>query len=412
MRKFWIIPFLCLVLSGCGANSMSAIEMRPLAATALKQTSGMELPLEIKKYILTYCEKQPTDILPAQRAKVSEATYVHPVYEVLGSKTVSYWASGETRYVSCANSYEQFERTFAVEPIEALEPLAADVKETEAKRMMTFEPAFDTSFINERFHIDAEHERVLAGSMFRYETPDSGSLYVTYDVKRNGRTLDRTIESGLFVFKAERMSGYTFLTQLTDGRVTLQIGTEDAFERKVLPDIFVGEHVYLDTTEATVVLDGSRRQLLKRVIVSDEPIGQVGDESSLTLSERYGTVIEVWGSVRLPLTTTLMSLSPASEKVRLATYEQDGTIVHLDGPNTRALFELLTEVVPSRVPTTATYRGTISLHERLSEQNLDVYVAGGDVFVVDLHTGDEYGLDAVQLKELLASSNQTHKIKM
>ncbi|MCT4795825.1 hypothetical protein [Exiguobacterium alkaliphilum] len=248
--------------------------------------------------------------------------------------------------------------------------------------------------------------------MFRYETPDSGSLYVTYDVKRNGRTLDRTIESGLFVFKAERTSGYTFLTQLTDGRVTLQIGTEDAFERKVLPDIFVGEHVYLDTTEATVVLDGSRRQLLKRVIVSDEPIGQVGDESSLTLSERYGTVIEVWGSVRLPLTTTLMSLSPASEKVRLATYEQDGTIVHLDGPNTRALFELLTEVVPSRVPTTATYRGTISLHERLSEQNLDVYVAGGDVFVVDLHTGAEYGLDAVQLKELLASSNQTQKIKM
>ncbi|MCT4795827.1 hypothetical protein [Exiguobacterium alkaliphilum] len=75
------------MLSGCGANSMSAIEMRPLAATALKQTSGMELPLEIKKHILTYCEKQPTDILPAQRAKVSEATYVHPVYEELGSKT-------------------------------------------------------------------------------------------------------------------------------------------------------------------------------------------------------------------------------------------------------------------------------------------------------------------------------------
>ncbi|MCT4784234.1 MULTISPECIES: hypothetical protein [Exiguobacterium] len=404
MRAVWTSLLLCTVLSGCGTNAMNAIEMRPLAATALKQVSGMELPLEIKEHILTYCEKQPTEILPTHRAKVSETTYVHPVYEELGSKTVSYWTSGEARYVSCANSYEQFERTFEVEPIDELEPFVARVKESEARRVMTFEPESDPTFVNERFHIDAEHERVIPESVFHYETPDTGSLYITYDVKRNGRTLDRTIESGLFVFKGERTRGYTFLTQLTDGRVSLQIGTEHGFERKVLPDIFVGKYVHLDTTEATVVLDGSRRQLLKRVIVSDEPIEPIGDESSLALSKRYGTVIEVWGSVRLPLTTTLMDLSPASEKVRLATYEKDGMLIHLDGPNTRALFDLLAEVAPSHIPQAAAYKGTLSLYERLSEQKLDVYVYNRHAYVRNVDTNETYRLDSERLEELLIRS--------
>lgn len=403
MRPYCTILLALGILSGCGAKEMNALEMRPLAASSLEQTSGIELPLEIKEQILTYCEKQPRDVLPARRAKVTEATFVHPVYEELGSKTVSYWVSGDTRYVSCANSDEQFVRTFEVEPIAVFESARGGFAETEARRAMTFEGESDVSYINELFHIDPAHESVIPESIFHYETPDSGSLSVTYEVKRNGRTMDRTIEPGLFIFNGERTSGYSFLTRLADGRVSLQIGTGGQLERKVLPDMFSGEYVKLDSSEETIVLDGTRRQLMKRVIVSDEPITDVGDESSLTLSERYGTVIEVWGNVRLPMTTTMMMPSPAGEKIRLATYERDGVTGHLDGPNTQALFALLTDVTAGTRPQEATYHGTITLYERLAEQALAVYVTpdNKDVWVVDLESGREHVLDAERLSGLI-----------
>ncbi|MFN4214157.1 hypothetical protein [Exiguobacterium sp.] len=403
MRPYCTTLLALGILSGCGAKDMNALEMRPLAASSLEQISGIELPLEIKQHILTYCEKQPTDVLPARRAKLTEATFVHPVYEELGGKTVSYWASGDSRYVSCANSDEQFVRTFEVEPLAVLESARVGAAETEARRAMTFESESDVSYINELFHIDPIHESVIPGSMFRYETPESGSLYVTYEVKRNGRTMDRMIEPGLFVFNGERTSGHSFLTRLADGRVSLQIGTDVQLERKVLPDIFSGEYVQLDSSEEMIVLDGSKRQLMKRVIVSDDPITDVGDESSLTLSERYGTVIEVWGNVRLPLTTTLMMPSPAGDQIRLATYERDGVTGHLDGPNTQALFALLADVEAGKRPREAIYHGTITLYERLSEQTLDVYVTpdNTDVWIVDLDSGREHVLDAEQLSQLV-----------
>ncbi|TCI57575.1 hypothetical protein EVJ24_02040 [Exiguobacterium sp. SH1S21] len=408
MRLSWTALLALCCLSGCGSKEeMNALALRPLEAYVTNQDEQEHILPGTEKRLLAYCRQQTTERLPSRRGEVTEVTFRHPLYAELGSQTIKYWVSGDDRYLSCANSHEQIERTFRVDPVDEFESLiSSELVETDVGEAVSFYPEPDVAKIVNLFRINQVHETIVPGSTFRYQTPDSGSLYVTYEVMQNGRTLDRTIEPGLFVFKSGKNDGYAFLTKLADDRVALQMGTESSWERTVLPSAFTGKYVYTDSTTDVFTLDHSKRQLLKRVVLAEQPIGDVSDATSLTLSKQYDAVIEVWGSVRRPMTTKLMSSSARSVKTKLATYETKGKTSHLDGPNTQALFELLTHVAGGDKSEAAVQHGTLSLYEHLQEQHFEVWVEPGDqrVYLIDLTTKQTYAIDLMRLEELLNRS--------
>lgn len=408
MRLSWTALIVLCCLSGCGSKEgMNALALRPLEAYTTNQGEQVQVLPETEKRLLAYCRQQTTERLPSRRGEVAEVTFWHPLYKELGSQTIKYWASGDERYLSCANSHEQIERTFQIDPVNEFEALvSSELVETDVGEAVAFYPEPDVEEIAKLFRVNEAHETIISGSLFRYQTPDSGSLYVTYEVMRNGRTLDRTIEPDLFVFESGKNEGYAFLTKLADGRVALQMGTESSWERTVLPSAFAGKYVQADAVTEASTLDPSKRQLLKRVVLSEQPIGDISDTTSLTLSKQYEAVIEVWGSVRRPVTTRLMSSSARSVKTKLATYETNGKTLHLDGPNTQELFKLLMNVTGGAKSETAVQHGTLSLYEHLREQHFEVWVEPGDqlVHLIDLTTKQTYAIDLIRLEELLNRS--------
>lgn len=408
MRLSWTALLVLCCLSGCGSKEgVNALALRPLETYAVDHGEQVHVLPETEKRLLAYCQQQTTERLPSRRGEVAEVMFRHPFYEELGSQTIKYWVSGDERYLSCANSHEQIERTFQIDPVNEFESLiSSELVETDVGETVMFYPEPDVEKIANLFRMNQAHETIVPGSTFRYQTPDSGSLYVTYEVMRNGRTLDRTIEPGLFVFESGKNEGYVFLTKLADGRVSLQMGTESSWERTVLPSALTGKYVYTDAKTAAFTLDHSKRQLLKRVVLSEQPIGDVSDVTSLTLSKQYEAVIEVWGSVRRPMTTKLMSSSARSVKTKLATYETNGKTLHLDGPNTQELFELLTHVAGGTKSEAAVRHGTLSLYEHLQEQHFEVWVEPGNqrVHLIDLTTKQTYAIDLMRLEELLNRS--------
>lgn len=408
MRLSWTALLALCCLSGCGSKEeINALALRPLETYATNQDEQVHVLVETEKRLLAYCRQQTTERLPSRRGEVAEVTFQHPLYKELGSQTIKYWVSGGDRYLSCANSHEQIERTFQIDPVDEFESLvSSELVETEVGETVTFYPEPGLEKIANLFRVNQAHETIVPGSTFRYQTPDSGSLYVTYEVMRNGRTLDRTIEPGLVVFESGKNDGYAFLTKLADGRMALQMGTEASWERTVLPSALTGKYVHTDATTEAFTLDHSKRQLLKRVVLSEQPIGDVSDVTSLTLSRQYEAVIEVWGSVRRPMTTKLMSSSTRSMKTKLATYETNGKTSYLDGPNTQELFELLTHVAEGTKSEAAVQQGTLSLYEHLQEQHFEVWVEPGNqrVHLIDLKTKQTYAIDLMRLEELLNRS--------
>lgn len=83
MRTYWGILLSCILLSGCGAETLNAIELRPLSSYRVEQDPEILLTKQTQEKLLTYCERRPTDVLPERRAKVAEVTFHHPRYEVL-----------------------------------------------------------------------------------------------------------------------------------------------------------------------------------------------------------------------------------------------------------------------------------------------------------------------------------------
>lgn len=405
IRRKWTALLALCCLSGCGSiEERDALALHPLETYAIDQSEQVQFLPKTEKRLLAYCQKQTTDGLPSRRAEVTEMTFRHPVYKELGSQTIKYWTSGDKRYLSCANSHEQIERTFRVEPVDELESLVSrELMETDVGETVTFYRESDVEKVISLFRVNQTHETIIPESIFRYETPDNGSLYVTYEVMRNGRTLDRTVEPGLFVFESGKNEGYAFLTKLADDRVSLQMGTESTWERTVLPSAFTGRYVYTDSTAEAITLDQAKRQLLKRIVLSEQPIEDVHDVTSLTLSKRYETVIEVWGSVRRPITTKLMSSSARSMKTKLATYETNGKTSYLDGPNTQALFDHLSHVIREEKSESSFQHGTLSLYEHLQEQHFEVWIEPGNqsVHLIDRQTKQSYAIESIQLEELL-----------
>lgn len=386
---------------------MDALALNPLHTYAIDEGEQVQFLPGTEQRLLAYCRRQATETLPSRRAEVAAVTFRHPLYEELGSQTIKYWVSGDDRYLSCSNSHEQIERTFQIEPVNEFEAtVSSDLVETDAGETVTFYRETDVETIVDSFRVNQDHEKIVPESIFRYKTPDSGSLYVTYVVMQNGRTLDRTIEPGLFVFESGKNEGYAFLTRLADGRVSLQMGTEASWERTVLPSSLTGTYVHVDANDETFTLLPPTQQLLKRVVISERPIEDVTSLTSLALSKQYGTVVEVWGSVRRPMTTRLMSSSTRAMKTKLATYETSGKTSHLDGPSTQDLFELLSKVTRGSKSETALRHGTLSLYEHLQEQQFEVWVEPGNQYVhlIDMKTKQTYAIDLVKFEEVLKVS--------
>lgn len=407
MRLLWTALLALCVLSGCSSKEINALELRPLTTYTIDQDDIIQLSKKTKEQILTYCERQPTEILPPHRAEVTKIIFRHPIYRELGSKTIKYWVSGDERFISCANSDEQIERTFSSEPIEEFEAIIPDdLIETDVESAVTFYPGPDAEEITATYRINEEHETVIPNSIYRYKTPESGSLYVTFEVIQNGRKLDRTIEPGVFLFESSKNEGFAFLTKLADNRVSLQMGPKTSWDRIVLPSTVAGEYVYTDSSERGYTLKDYKRQLIKRIIVSDQPINNVEKTSSYALSKEYGIVIEMWGNVRRPLTSTMMSVPSRPSKTKLATYEFDGQLSHLDGPHTHDLFDLLSRVVKSELTDSAKPRGTVTLYEGFTEQQFEVWgdSTSGRLFVVDIHTNQTFEIDKNQLEVILHMS--------
>ncbi|MFY7870386.1 MAG: hypothetical protein ACOVQN_12850, partial [Exiguobacterium sp.] len=291
MRTYWGILLSCILLSGCGAETLNAIELRPLSSYRVEQDPEIPLTKQTQEKLLTYCERRPTDVLPERRAKVAEVTFHHPLYEVLGSKTVKYFAAGDERYVTCANSNELMERTFAVEPIQAFEALEPErFQESKVVSTIEFERIDDLKSVTSTFNLNETHEEVISDSAFRYKTPDTGAIYVTFETIRNGRTLDPIIEPKLYPFQSGENEGYVFLTRRADDRLTLQIGEAPSLRQLVLPSMYEAPYMKVDPKEEELSLKGDHRELMKRIILSDQPIEEdVTEETSLSLSKTYGT---------------------------------------------------------------------------------------------------------------------------
>ncbi|WP_269317595.1 hypothetical protein [Exiguobacterium sp. KJ 601] len=392
MRTYWGILLSCILLSGCGAETLNAIELRPLSSYRVEQDPEIPLMKQTQEKLLTYCERRPTDVLPERRAKVAEVTFHHPLYEVLGSKTVKYFAAGDERYVTCANSNELMERTFAVEPIQAFEALEQErFQESKVVSTIEFERIDDLESITSTFTLNETHEEVMPDSAFRYTTPDTGAIYVTFETIRNGRTLDPIIEPKLFPFQSGENEGYIFLTRRADDRLTLQIGEASSLKQLILPNIYEAPYMKVDPKEE-LSLKGNHRELMKRIILSDRPIeGDVAEETSLSLSKTYGTVLEIWGHVRRPVTNK-MSTRPAERETRLAVFESDQDIIWLDGPKTQELFDALSHIQPHEKPSTAIKIGDLHLYEELTEQSFDVWKTETELYLVDQHTSQSYEL--------------------
>ncbi|WDH75554.1 hypothetical protein PTI97_12070 [Exiguobacterium marinum] len=393
MRVCWGIFLSCILLSGCGAETLNAIELRPLSSYRVEQEPEMSLSEQTKKQILTYCERQPTDVLPKRRAKVAEVTFHHPLYEVLGSKTVKYFATGNKRYITCSNSNQLMERTFSVKPIQEFEALDEDhFRESDAVSTIEFERVDDIKQIVNVFNLNDSHEEVISNSAFRYTTPDTGAIYVTFETVRNGRTLDPIIEPKLFPFKSGENEGYVFLTRRADDRVALRFGEEPSPRQLVLPSMYEAPYMKIDTKEEGLSLEGDHRELMKRIILSDQPIeGDVAKQTSLALSKTYGTVLEIWGHVRRPVTNK-MSSRPADGETRLAVFESDENTIWLDGPKTQELFDELFHVKMREMPTTAVQTGQLHLYEELTEQSFDVWKTETELYLVDEKTSRSYEL--------------------
>ncbi|VXB64501.1 conserved hypothetical protein [Exiguobacterium sp. 8H] len=392
MRTYWGILLSCILLSGCGAETLNAIELRPLSSYRVEQDPEIPLMKQTQEKLLTYCERRPTDVLPERRAKVAEVTFHHPLYEVLGSKTVKYFAAGDERYVTCANSNELMERTFAVEPIQAFEALEPDhFQESKVVSTIEFERIDDLESITSTFTLNETHEEVMPDSAFRYTTPDTGAIYVTFETIRNGRTLDPIIEPKLFPFQSGENEGYVFLTRRADDRLTLQIGETSSLKQLVLPNIYEAPYMKVDPKEE-ISLKGNHRELMKRIILSDRPIeGGVAEETSLSLSKTYGTVLEIWGHVRRPVTNK-MSTRPAEGETRLAVFESEQDTIWLDGPKTQELFDALSHIQPHEKTSTAVKIGDLHLYEELTEQSFDVWKTETELYLVDQHTSQSYEL--------------------
>lgn len=392
MRTYWGILLSCILLSGCGAETLNAIELRPLSSYRVEQDPEIPLMKQTQEKLLTYCERRPTDVLPERRAKVAEVTFHHPLYEVLGSKTVKYFAAGDERYITCANSNELMERTFAVEPIQAFEALEPDrFQESKVVSTIEFERIDDLESITSTFTLNETHEEVMPDSAFRYTTPDTGAIYVTFETIRNGRTLDPIIEPKLFPFQSGENEGYVFLTRRADDRLTLQIGEASSLKQLVLPNIYEAPYMKVDPKEE-ISLKGNHRELMKRIILSDRPIeGDVAEETSLSLSKTYGTVLEIWGHVRRPVTNK-MSTRPAEGETRLAVFESDQDTIWLDGPKTQELFDALSHIQPHEKTSTAVKIGDLHLYEELTEQSFDVWKTETELYLVDQHTSQSYEL--------------------
>ncbi|WP_214815456.1 hypothetical protein [Exiguobacterium sp. s131] len=392
MRTYWRILLSCILLSGCGAETLNAIELRPLSSYRVEQDPEIPLMKQTQEKLLTYCERRPTDVLPERRAKVAEVTFHHPLYEVLGSKTVKYFAAGDERYITCANSNELMERTFAVEPIQAFEALEPDrFQESKVVSTIEFERIDDLESITSTFTLNETHEEVMPDSAFRYTTPDTGAIYVTFETIRNGRTLDPIIEPKLFPFQSGENEGYVFLTRRADDRLTLQIGEASSLKQLVLPNIYEAPYMKADPKEE-ISLKGNHRELMKRIILSDRTIeGDVAEETSLSLSKTYGTVLEIWGHVRRPVTNK-MSTRPAEGETRLAVFESDQDTIWLDGPKTQELFDALSHIQPHEKTSTAVKIGDLHLYEELTEQSFDVWKTETELYLVDQHTSQSYEL--------------------
>ncbi|WP_214734518.1 hypothetical protein [Exiguobacterium sp. s154] len=395
MRTYWGILLSCILLSGCGAETLNAIELRPLSSYRVEQDPEIPLTKQTQEKLLTYCERRPTDVLPERRAKAAEVTFHHPLYEVLGSKTVKYFAAGDERYVTCANSNELMERTFAVEPIQAFEALEPErFQESKVVSTIEFERIDDLKSVTSTFNLNETHEEVISDSAFRYKTPDTGAIYVTFETIRNGRTLDPIIEPKLYPFQSGENEGYVFLTRRADDRLTLQIGEAPSLRQLVLPSMYEAPYMKVDPKEEELSLKGDHRELMKRIILSDQPIEEdVTEETSLSLSKTYGTVLEIWGHVRRPVTNK-MSTRPAEGETRLAVFESDQDTIWLDGPKTQELFDTLSHIQPHEKPSVAFKIGDLHLYEELTEQSFDVWKTETELYLVDPHTSQSYELPA------------------
>ncbi|MFN3367300.1 MAG: hypothetical protein ACK411_13005 [Exiguobacterium mexicanum] len=400
----WMMIVAIIFLSGCGANETNALNLRSLSMYAIHQDRDIPLTSALKSRLLNYCEQKPTDVLPMRRAEVASITFRHPFYDELGSKTVKYWRSGESHYVSCLNSDEQNARVFRTDKIAAFEAaVTANPVEIEVGDTLSFIPEPNVENVVQSFSVNKVHETIIPGSVFRYETPDRGALHVTYQVFQDGAAKGQMIEPGLFVFESGKNDGVAFLTQLADKRITLQMGREEAWERTVLPAVFTGEYVAIDPTEAVFASTANERRLLKRVVLADVPIRDFTERASIELSERYGTVIEVWGTVKRPGAGELMIVSEPKETMRLATYETETKIAHLGGPSTSELFELLSHVKPSSGQPTGERCGTLALYEQLTEQRFDVWMEEGQdtLQLMDVETERVYLIDRLELESTL-----------
>lgn len=194
-----------------------------------------------------------------------------------------------------------------------------------------------------------------------------------------------------------------FLTQLTDHRITLQMGRQEAWDRTVLPAVFTGDYVAIDSTEAVFNLNAKGRRLLKRIVIADKPIEDVSEKDSAVLSTHYGTVIEVWGTVQRPPVGEWTIISEQKEAMRLATYETEAKIVHLGGPTTRDLFELLSHVKTATGEPVGEQCGTLALYEQLTEQRFEVWKEKGKdtLQLMDVQTKQVYLIDRLELEGLL-----------
>lgn len=150
----------------------------------------------------------------------------------------------------------------------------------------------------------------------------------------------------------------------------------------------------VDPKEEDPSLKGDHRELMKRIILSDQPIEEdVAEETSLSLSKTYGTVLEIWGHVRRPVTNK-MSMRPAEGETRLTVFESDQDTIWLDGPKTQELFDALSHIQPHEKPSVAVKIGELHLYEELTEQSFDVWKTETGLYLVDQHTSQSYELPA------------------
>lgn len=395
MRAYWGIIVSCILLSGCGAETLNAIELRPLSSYRVEQDPEVALTEQTKEDMLTYCEQRTKDILPKRRAKVAEVTFYHPLYEALGYKNVKYFSAGKERYLTCATSNQLMERTFAIEPIPEFEALDKErFVETEVTPTIEFERVEDMKEITNTFKVNDTHEAVILDSAFRYTTPDTGAIYVTFETIRNGRTLDPIVEPRLFPFQSGKNEGYVFLTKRADDRISLQIGKTPSLRQIVLPNMYKAPYIKVDAKEEELSLDGNHRELMERIILSEQPIEEeVSEQTSLALSKTYGTVLEIWGHVHRPVLNK-MSSRPAGEEMQLAVFESDRDTVWLDGPKTQELFNELSHIPMREKPTNAVNVGRLTLYEELTEQSFDVWKTETEHYLIDQMTSRSYELPA------------------